>query len=104
MHRWASHLPESRSRYLAVVDAGGRTLAAAGRPPRRLALARATTRAPVLSNVVRVGKARVVEYAIPFGRRRDRRALVQGVPLALMTSFLDGYLRRLHEVDGAGWL
>ena len=100
--RLARQLPQSRAPYMAVVDAQGRMLGSAGRPPRRLALAGASPETPALSDIVGSGDARVIEYSIPFGSRGNRRALVQAVPLTLMSSFLDDYLLRLHEVDGAG--
>ncbi len=88
--------------YLAVVDAGGKSLAAVGNPPPTLALASAPTKGPALSNVLRHDGRQVIEYAIPFGKGARRRAIVQGLPLKLMANFLQSYLERLRGVDGAG--
>jgi diguanylate cyclase (GGDEF)-like protein len=92
----------SRVEYSAVVDKAGRVLASAGRLPRRLALPGFASGAPGLSNVIEIGRARVVEFVIPFGSGAQRRAVVQGIPLRFMSEFLDGYLARVRNVDGAG--
>ncbi len=97
-----AQLARSRSRYLAVVDARGRTLAAAGPAPRRVTLDRAATGGPVLSNVLPYSDRLFVEYAVPFGPRNDRRAVVQAMPLKTLASFLDEYLSRLHGLDDTG--
>ena len=97
-----SQLTRSRSRYLAVIDARGRTLASAGPVPRRVKLDRAAVGGPVLSNVLPYGEGLFVEYAIPFGPRNARRAVVQAMPLKTLASFLDEYLARLHSLDDAG--
>ena len=93
--------PQSRG-YLAVVDAQGRVLATAGRVPSRLAPADAVAGRPTLSDVVRVGGQPFVEYAIGFPGPGGPRVLVSGIPLRLLTVFLNDYLARLHEVDNAG--
>ena len=100
----AGQLAESQSQvhYLAVVDARGKSLAAVGKPPPTLALSAAPRKGPTLSNVLRQGRRRSIEYAIPFGKGARRRAIVQGVPLKLMANFLHSYLERLRGVDGAG--
>lgn len=100
--RLGVQLRPSRLRYVAVVDARGRVLASAGDVPQRLALPRAAAGGPPLSDVQGRGRARVIEYGIPFGPPGRRRALVEGIPLAIMASFLDEYLARLRQVDGAG--
>ena len=97
-----SQLRESRAPYIAVLDARGRVLAAVGRPPGSLGGEGQALRGPTLSNVMGRGKARHVQYAIPFGRGADRRTVAQGVPLALLSRFFDDYLARLRQVDSAG--
>jgi len=100
--RLAALLRPSRLRYVAVADARGRVLASAGDMPRGLALSRVASGGSPLSDVQGRGRARVIEYGIPFGPPGKRRALVEGIPLAIMASFLDDYLARLRHVDGAG--
>jgi len=96
----ARELPVSHLSYSAVVDARGGTLAGVGRLPGSLALAGAARGGLLLSDVVHAGGAPVIEYAIPFGSRGTRRALVEGVPLGIVASFLTDYLARLR--GGAG--
>jgi len=87
--------------YLAVVDARGHTLAGAGRLPASLALVDAARGGPVLSNVVHAGGgAPTIEFAIPFGPPQAGRALVEGVPLGIISSFLSDYFGQLR--GGAG--
>jgi diguanylate cyclase (GGDEF)-like protein len=84
----ARQLPKSRLRYMAVIDAKGRVIAVAGRPPRRLVTTARKQGGPILSNVLTAGGARYVQYTIPFGPRNARRALAQGVPLETMASWV----------------
>jgi diguanylate cyclase (GGDEF)-like protein/putative nucleotidyltransferase with HDIG domain/PAS domain S-box-containing protein len=87
---------ESRLHYLAVVDAQGRTLAAAGRSSHvRLPARPPSDTASALSDVIEDGPSRLIQYVIPFGTGPDRRAVVQGVPLETMGAFFGDYLKRL---------
>ncbi|MEJ7787800.1 MAG: diguanylate cyclase, partial [Solirubrobacteraceae bacterium] len=95
-------LRQSQVRYVAVIGARGKVLAAVGRPPRRLALAGTFGDGPRVSDVVRAGETQVVERAIPFNTPTGPRAIVDGVPLSAMATSLRDSLARLPNVDDAG--
>jgi diguanylate cyclase (GGDEF)-like protein/PAS domain S-box-containing protein len=92
----------SSVRYLAVLDARGKTLAAVGKAPPRAALAGVRRKGPGLSDVVHQGGGPAIEYAIPFATASGPRTIVHGLPLKVMGKFLHQYLTRLRGVDGAG--
>jgi diguanylate cyclase (GGDEF)-like protein len=84
--------------YAAVLDTRGRVIDRAGavKPPRG-----AERVTGILSDVRGSGVGPLVEFGIPFDTRAGRRVLVEGLPVALIRSFLDGYLRALPNPDAA---
>jgi diguanylate cyclase (GGDEF)-like protein/PAS domain S-box-containing protein len=98
----AKEFSQAHVLYMAVLDADGKPLAAAGRPPKKLALGGPVRKGPALSTVVHQRGVPVIEYAIPFGPPAHPRTIVEGLPLKLMGGFLHQYLTRLRGVDGAG--
>jgi diguanylate cyclase (GGDEF)-like protein/putative nucleotidyltransferase with HDIG domain len=96
--RLARQLKGSKMRYAAVLDADGNVVAQAGdgRPPT------AERRAPgVLSDVRQTAAGPLIDFGLPFKTTGGQGMLVQGIPVALLRSFLDNYLRRLPNPDGA---
>ena len=83
--------------YAAVVDPRGAVIARAGTvvPPHGGRVA------GVLSDVRHTPAGSLVEFGLPFETPAGRRFLVEGIPLALMRSFLHDYLRRLPNPDRA---
>jgi diguanylate cyclase (GGDEF)-like protein/putative nucleotidyltransferase with HDIG domain len=89
---------EGRLGYAAIVDAKGNVVARAGRA-RPLP---STSHAPgILSDVRDTPAGRLVEFGLPFKTRAGMHVLVEGMPAALLRSFLDDFLRRLPNPDGA---
>ena len=89
---------EGRIGYAAVLDARGRLIDRAGavKPPHGV------TRTPgVLSDVRRTKGGSLIEFGMPFDSPAGPRVLVEGIPVALMRSFLADFLRRLPNPDGA---
>ena len=87
---------EGKLAYAAVVDTHGAVLdrAGAAHPPHG-------DRAPgALSDVRRTAAGDVVDVGLPFATPAGRRVLVEGIPVALMRSFLQDFLRRLPNPDG----
>jgi diguanylate cyclase (GGDEF)-like protein len=84
--------------YAAVFDARGNVIARAGaaRPPRGVNGARA-----VLSDVRGTAAGPLVDYGLPFATPAGRRVLVEGLPAAMLRTFLEDYLERLPNPDGA---
>ena len=84
--------------YAAVLDARGRVVDRAGRvrPPR--ARERAVG---FLSDVQPSAAGPLVELRLPFKARGGRRVLVEGIPIALMRSFLHKHLRSLPNPEGS---
>lgn len=84
--------------YAAILDERGRVLERAG----RFMAPRAAGRpASVLSDVRRTPAGPVVEFSLPFASPAGRRVLVEALPIALMRSFLENFLRRLPNPDQA---
>ncbi len=95
------HLADMNKRdtfaYVAILDARGKVLASRGpltpptlrRTPGLLADARSSSLGPL------------IEYSVPIAAPGGRRVLVEGLPLALVRTFLETYLRRLPNPDGA---
>jgi len=84
--------------FAAVVDSRGRVLAQAGRtgPPR----------APIpagrlLSDVRRTAAGPLIDYALPFDAPTGKRVLVEGLPLTAVRPFLEDYLQRQPNPEGA---
>jgi diguanylate cyclase (GGDEF)-like protein/putative nucleotidyltransferase with HDIG domain len=96
--RLARQLKASKMRYLALLDARGAVVARAGdgRPPT------GERSAPgFLSDVRQTDAGPLIDFALPFKAAAGERVLVQGIPAGLLRSFLDNYLRRLPNPDGA---
>ena len=89
---------EGRIGYAAIVDPRGKVIDRAGavKPPED------AKRTPgVLSDVRRTADGAFVEFGLPFNTPAGPRVLVEGLPVALMRSFLGDYLRGLPNPDGA---
>ena len=91
-------LADPKSGYLRVLDEGGAVIARAGvaqpgsdpgRSGNAASDVRPTTAGPH------------VEYRLPFATPAGKRVLVAGLPVAVMRSFLEHFLRRLPNPDGA---
>jgi diguanylate cyclase (GGDEF)-like protein len=84
--------------YAAVLDTRGRVIDHAGRAQP----VRGSDRAPgVLSDVQPSAVGALVELRLPFVTPAGRRVLVEGIPVAVMRSFLGDYLHRLPNPEGA---
>lgn len=55
----------------------------------------------VLSDVRQTSAGPMVEYAMAFVTRDGRRTMVEGIQLTIIRSFLEAYLMRLPNPDGA---
>ncbi len=84
--------------FAAVLDATGAVVARAGRAQPRQGAARAPG---VLSDVRDSAAGPLVEFAVPFTSSAGPRVLVEGISAELLRSFLEAYLRRLPNPDGA---
>ena len=83
--------------YAAIVDPDGNVLARVGKasPP-------AVGYAPgVMSDVRMTSAGPLVDFGLRFETPAGERALVEGIPVALMRNFLEAFLRRLPNPDGA---
>jgi diguanylate cyclase (GGDEF)-like protein len=89
---------QSKLRYAAIVDDDGNVVARAGAvaPPRD-----AHRAAGVLSAARLTAAGPLIDFGMPFDTRAGRRVLIQGTPVALIRQFLENYLRRLPNPDGA---
>lgn len=87
--------------FIAITDGRGRTLAAAGPAPRRFA--QPGDRSQVrLSQVAKAAGQPVIRFTIPFlAHDFTLRTMVQGLPLSRVQAFLDAFLARLPNPDGA---
>jgi diguanylate cyclase (GGDEF)-like protein/PAS domain S-box-containing protein len=96
--RLAKAVKQGKLGYAAVLDAHGSVIARAGAaaPPRGVNGAQA-----VLSDVRATAAGPLIDYGSPFATPSGERVLVEGLPAALMRSFLENYLRRLPNPDGA---
>jgi diguanylate cyclase (GGDEF)-like protein len=90
---------DSKLIYAAVLDGRGAVLARIG----AAAPAQRNPRAPqaLLSDVRDSKSGPVVEYALAFASPAGRRMLVEGLPLSMMRTFLNAFLKRLPNPDGA---
>jgi diguanylate cyclase (GGDEF)-like protein len=84
--------------YAAVVDMHGAVIDRVGkvRPlsgPQRVA--------GVLSDVRRTAAGPLIEFGVPFETPAGRRILVEGLPASLLRDFLQDFLSRLPNPDGA---
>lgn len=97
--RLAMHTMQEQLGYMAVVDGRGRRIATGGtaQPPRG-----ANRLGSRLADVRRTAAGPLVDVGFPFvSRSGDKRVLVEGIPVALMAAFIEDYLRRLPNPDGA---
>ena len=84
--------------YAAVLDSRGEVIARVGRGAPR----RGAERAPrVLSDVRRTPAGPIVELDLPFTTRDGDFVLVEGIPVAVLRTFFQDFLRRLPNPDGA---
>jgi diguanylate cyclase (GGDEF)-like protein/putative nucleotidyltransferase with HDIG domain len=88
----------SQLRYAAIIDERGDVIARAGSvmPPS------GGHRAPgVLSAVRNTSAGPLIDFGMPFETAAGKRTLVQGTPVSLIRRFLENYLKRLPNPDGA---
>ena len=94
----AKLVDEGELGYAAVLDKRGVVVDRAGRARPQ----HGTARAPgVLSDVRDTAAGPLIEFAMPFKTAAGSRLLVEGLPAGLLRSFLQDYLRRLPNPDGA---
>ena len=91
-----AHIP-----YMAVLDHRGDVIASVGKAPKSFIVGEALRGGPALSDVRPSPGGRVVEFGPRFTGDDGPRLLVEGIPLALMRRFLNDYLMRLPNPDGA---
>jgi len=84
--------------YSALLDASGRLLVGVGDVPQQPVW---RPNAPVISGVMQSSAGPFVNNSVTFDSPTGGRVLVQGVPLSALRSFLDNYLSRLPNPDGA---
>jgi diguanylate cyclase (GGDEF)-like protein len=95
--RLAQMIRHNKLGYVAILDGRGTVLAHRGP-----VVPHTQRRLPgVLSDVRSSSVGPLVEYSLPIAVPGGRRMLVEGLPLALVRSFLENYLRRLPNPDGA---
>jgi diguanylate cyclase (GGDEF)-like protein/PAS domain S-box-containing protein len=84
--------------YAAVLDARGEVITSAGAasPRRSVNGARA-----VLSDVRGTAAGWLIDYGLPFKTRTGKRVFVEGIRVAKLRGFLEDYLARLPNPDGA---
>ena len=85
--------------YAAILDARGTIIDRAGRAPSQQ---QRSSRLPgVLSDVRDTPAGPTIEFGVPFKTASGPRVLVEGIPAGLLRSFLQDYLRRQPNPDGA---
>jgi hypothetical protein len=94
----------SQAAYSAVLDRDGKRLAATKTAPAHLGPATDTARStgkPRLSDVMKMGSAAVVEWAIPYASASGQRIYVQGIPTSNFTAFLKASLGKVPDFGDA---
>jgi diguanylate cyclase (GGDEF)-like protein len=92
---------QARLPYMAVLDRRAEVIAAVGKRPASFAVGEVLRGGSALSDVRPSPGGRVVEFGAKFVVGDGTRLLVEGVPLAVMRAFLNDYLMRLPNPDGA---
>jgi diguanylate cyclase (GGDEF)-like protein/putative nucleotidyltransferase with HDIG domain len=84
--------------YAAVVDSRGRVIDRVGRIA---PLSGAERLAGVLQDARPTAAGPLIEFGVPFETPAGRRMLVEGLPASLLRNFLQNFLSRLPNPDGA---